>query len=261
LAFVGLATFLASASMLPGCAKSPAYAPFSDAAELPVTRVVLYQNGVGYFERAGKIDGDVLTLQIHPSQINDLLKSLTVIDRGTGRAVSVSLPLEQNADRLLNELPEQVRKAGGILEVLRVFRGAHVEVSGRAGNVQGRVVGVENLQLEGGEEVEADWRLSLKTDDDELIVYPVRLIHSISLYDKTLSVGLERSLDVSLGEGGWKPISVSIRLTGEKSHDLLVSYIVEMPRWKPAYRLVMGKYFGCTWPGVYSRRPEVSSKL
>jgi hypothetical protein len=57
---------------------------------------------VGYFERSGRIDGGLLTLQIHPTQINDLLKSLTVIDRGTGRAVSISLPLEQNADRLLN---------------------------------------------------------------------------------------------------------------------------------------------------------------
>src|SRR5688572_17493439 len=226
---------------LSGCSQHSTEAPFSGAAELPVTRVVLYQNGVGYFERAGSIDGNLLTLQIHPTQINDLLKSLTVIDAGTGRAVSVSLPLEQNADRILNELPEQVRNAGGVLEVLRVFRGAHVEISGQLGSVEGRVVGIENLETGSGEEVKADWRVSLKTDDDQIIVYPVKQITSISLYDKTLSIGLERSLDVSLGEGGWKPISVGIRLAGEVPHKLLVSYIVEMPRWKPAYRLVLGK--------------------
>lgn len=237
----GLALPLGLGPVLAGCSQHSASAPFAGAAELPVTRVVLYQNGVGYFERAGSIDGNLLTLQIHPTQINDLLKSLTVIDAGTGRAVSVSLPLEQNADRILNELPEQVRNAGGVLEVLRVFRGAHVEISGQLGTVEGRVVGIENLETGSGKEVKADWRVSLKTSDDQLIVYPVKQISSISLYDKTLSIGLERSLDVSLGEGGWKPISVGIRLAGDVPHKLLVSYIVEMPRWKPAYRLVLGK--------------------
>ena len=98
----------------------------SSAAQLPITRVVLYQNGIGYFERQGKLKGNLLTLQIRPSQINDLLKSLTVIDRNKGRAMSVSLPLEKSSAQILSELPEQVRGAGGLLDVLRVFRGARV---------------------------------------------------------------------------------------------------------------------------------------
>ncbi len=234
LVFTGLAA-------LPACKRTADYAPYGETAELPVTRVVLYQNGVGYFERSGTIDGNLLTIQIHPTQINDLLKSLTVIDAGTGRALSVALPLEQNADRILNELPEQVREAGGLLEVLKIFRGAHVEIDGRLGSVEGRVVGIENLETGAGKEVRADWRVTLKTSSDEIVVYPVKAITSVELHDKTLSVGLERSLDVSLGEGGWKPISVAIRLGGKTPHRLLVSYIVEMPRWKPAYRLVLGK--------------------
>jgi hypothetical protein len=208
--------------------------------ELPVTRVVLYQNGVGYFERSGRIEGDVLTLQARPSQINDLLKSLTVIDAGNGRAVSASLPLEESADRLLSELPEQVRNAGGLLEVLRLFRGARVEIEGEfSGSPEGRVIGVENLQPEVAEGVKADWRLSLKTSEGEVLVYPVEQIRKVRLEDATLSLGLERSLDVSLGEGGWKPIGLAIRLAGDSPHQLIASYIVEMPRWKPAYRLVL----------------------
>jgi len=117
--------------------------PLGLVSELPVTRVVLYQNGVGYFERSGSVEGDVLNLQARPSQINDLLKSLTVIDQGSGRAVSASLPLEENADRLLGELPEQVRGAGGLLDVLRLFRGARVEIEGdHSSGVAGRVIGV-----------------------------------------------------------------------------------------------------------------------
>ncbi len=215
--------------------------PRGTASDLPIKKVILYQNGVGYFERRGHLDGDVLTLQARPSQINDLLKSLTVIDRGKGRAVSVALPLEESQALRLSELPPQVRNASGLLDVLRVFRGAEVKVSGKSGSVVGRVVGVEDLSSGRGEEVGPDWRLTVKTDDGELKVYPVADITEIGLRDRTLAIGLDQSLDVSLGAGNWKPVELKVRLTGAESHDIVASYIVEMPRWKPAYRLVVGK--------------------
>jgi hypothetical protein len=211
------------------------------APQLPVTKVVLYQNGIGYFEREGKLEGNILTLQIRPSQINDLLKSLTVIDRSSGRAMSVSLPLEKTSAQILSELPEQVRQAGGLLDVLRVFRGARVRVDGGAGEVAGRVVGVEEMQVKKGDEVIVDWRLTLRTRAGNLRVYPVSKISKIEMQDRTLSLGLDQSLDVSLAEGNWKPISLSVRLTGSSTHKLRVSYIVEMPLWKPAYRVVVGE--------------------
>ncbi len=207
-------------------------------AQLPIKRVVLYQNGIGYFERQGKLKGNLLTLQIRPSQINDLLKSLTVIDRNEGRAMSVSLPLEKTSAQILSELPEQVRGAGGLLDVLRVFRGARVTIEGSEGSAKGRVVGVEPMETLSGESVLKDWRLTLKSNGS-LKVYPVSAITRISIKDRTLTRGLDQSLDVSLNEGNWKPISLSVRLAGNPNHDLQVSYIVEMPLWKPAYRLVM----------------------
>lgn len=233
----------AAAVLFSACGpKEGPYGPRSHPiAEIPITRVVLYQNGVGYFERQGQLDGDVLTLQIRPSQINDLLKSLTVIDRSDGRAVSVSLPLDKTGAQVLSELPEQVRNAAGLLDVLRVFRGARVKVHGSRGSLSGRIVGVENVQ-EGasGDNVAADWRLTIKTDSNRLEVYAVDEISRIDLSDRTLSVGLDQSLDVSLNEGNWKPIQLSVWLVGKAKHQLQASYIVEMPRWKPAYRLVVG---------------------
>lgn len=209
--------------------------------DIPIRRVILYQNGVGYFERRGVVDGDVLTIQSRPDQINDLLKSLTVIDRGKGRAVSVSLPLEKTGAQQLSELPEQVRNAGGLLDVLRVFRGARVEVDGDDGRIQGRVVGVEPTRLDAEGEAFGDWRLTVKGTGGDLLTYVVSRIERVTLEDKTLSVGLDKSLDVSLNEGNWKPIALSVRLTGARSHDLVASYISAMPLWKPAYRVVIGE--------------------
>ncbi len=241
---VRTALIAATFTALTACHPTPANHPraSSRTAEIPITRVILYQNGVGYFERQGKVNGDVLRLQARPSQINDLLKSLTVIDRSEGRAVSVSLPLEKTGAQILSELPEQVRDASGLLDVLRVFRGARVKVDGAHGSVSGRIVGVENMQAGvSGEDVKADWRLTIKTDDDKLKVYPVDAISRVDLEDRSLSVGLDQSLDVSLNEGNWRLIDLSVWLLGRKAHDLMASYIVEMPRWKPAYRLVVGK--------------------
>ena len=213
------------------------------APSLGVTRVTLYQNGVGYFEREGKVRGDLLTLRCRPSQINDLLKSLTVIDRGSGRALSVSLPLDKTSSRALAELPRQVRRASGLLDVLKVFRGARVRLEGAIGSRSGRVLGVEQglISSRGGEGDKPlmGWRVTLKRDRGDLVVYPIAAVERLVMLDRALEVGLEKSLDVSLAEGSWKPITLSVRLSDRSTHDLLVSYVVEMPNWKPAYRLVL----------------------
>ena len=210
--------------------------------QVPIKRVVLYQNGVGYFERHGTVRGNQLKLQARPSQINDLLKSLTVIDASKGRAVSISLPLEKTGAQKLLELPPQVRNASGLLGALRMFRGAKVTVSGITGSASGRVVGIEDLAAgSSGEHAHRDWRVTLKTDSGNLTVYRVADITTVSLRDRTLAVGLDQSLDVSLNEANWKPIELTVRLAGANRHKLVASYIVEMPRWKPAYRIVLGK--------------------
>src|SRR5271154_1294395 len=64
---------------------------------LQLSKVVLYRNGVGYFERAGHVDGDTLIIRVRKDQVNDLLKSLTVVEKSGGRAVSISMPLDPRA--------------------------------------------------------------------------------------------------------------------------------------------------------------------
>lgn len=231
---------LIALTLLTSCHPSrTAELPESPRSALPITRVVLYQNGVGYFEREGVLEGNSLALQVRPSQINDLLKSLTIVDKSDGRALSVSLPLEKSGDRLLSELPEQVRNAGGLLDLLTVLRGARVEVSGTFGSAEGRVVGLENIPQHIKEAVVPRWRLTLSDSEGELTVLAFEQIRTLTILDHALATGLDRSLDVSLNEGDWKPVSITVRFTGDADHPLRASYIVEMPRWKPAYRVVL----------------------
>src|SRR5438128_7580430 len=60
------------------------------AEKLPVRRVVLYKNGVGYFEHTGQVRGNQsLEIDFTSSQLNDVLKSLTVLDLNGGKISGV----------------------------------------------------------------------------------------------------------------------------------------------------------------------------
>ena len=198
---------------LAGCAA----ATVGHAPELPVTRAVLYQNGIGYFERRGKLSDDVLHLRVRPDQIRDFLKSLTVVDLGNGRATSIALPIEKSRAKLLSELPEQVRTEGGLLAIAQAFRGARCVVIGER-TVAGRLVGVENL----GQGDKNDWRLSVLTEGGALAQVAVAKVKELRILDGTLEVGLKKALDVALDAGAWKPVDVTVRLSGGH-HDLVVS--------------------------------------
>jgi hypothetical protein len=110
-----------------GCAPKGADSPKAvDMSGLKLTRAVLYQNGVGYFERRGTVDGDQFTVRIRADQVNDFLKSLTVIDMSNGKAVSVSLPLDRSAAAHVMELAEQLKNNIGLPEILNLLKGTEI---------------------------------------------------------------------------------------------------------------------------------------
>src|SRR6266700_6999870 len=73
--------------------------------KLPIKRVVLYKNGVGYFEHLGSVRGNQdVTISFTSGQLNDVLKSLTVLDLSGGRIKGVEYGSAALADRQLNDL-------------------------------------------------------------------------------------------------------------------------------------------------------------
>ncbi len=201
---------------------------------LRVTRVVLYQNGIGYFERRGKVKGDRVTLRIRRQQITDILKSLTVVDLSNGRAVNIALPVEKSQARRLAALPRQVQQGGGLAALARAFRGSRARVRAKGVSGTGRIVGIDAGADGGG-------RLTILADDGTLRAFDLAKVRELRVMDRTLEVGLRQALDVALDQGAWKPVELTVHLVGARAHDLLLSYVVEMPTWKPAYRIVLPK--------------------
>jgi hypothetical protein len=241
-----LALALLSTSVLvpvSGCGGDKRFKYPTTDAGLALNRVVLYRNGVGYFERAGRVNGDVLTLKVRKDQVNDLLKSLTVVERRSGRAVSVSMPLDPQtwANAALATLrPGQ----GSLAQVLDSLRGSHVTLRTRGDSVSGRVAMVEQITEptgdDGGGGVKVDHRVSL-LDGDHLRVVKLSDVTGVILRDGDLAMQFNRTLDASAGEGMFQQVAVSVRLAGASTHDLLVSYVVAAPMWKPTYRVVLPK--------------------
>lgn len=94
------ALMLLSSSMLgmTGCATTLPRPVESNAA---LGKVVVYRNGVAYFERFAALRGSELKLRVPSERLDDLLKSLTVVDARSGKAVPVSFPtLEHVGDQV-----------------------------------------------------------------------------------------------------------------------------------------------------------------
>ncbi|NUP09084.1 MAG: DUF4139 domain-containing protein [Polyangiaceae bacterium] len=245
---------LALAAMLfTGCAGEMRTRYPSADSPLKLDRVVLYRNGIGYFERVGEVDGDILTLKVRKDQVNDLLKSLTVVEKDTGRAVSVSMPLDPQswANAALATLQPGY---GSLAEVLDALRGTEVSLSTTDGTIAGRIVMVEELvdaPTEGAARSTStgpyplpagnrDHRVTL-LDGDEMKVVRLSKVRGVKLQDGDLAMQFNRTLDASAGEGMFQQVEVSIRLAGANSHELLVSYVAAAPMWKPTYRVVLPK--------------------
>src|SRR3954447_6457761 len=97
-------------------------------AELPVTKVVLYKHGVGFFERSGRLaSGESARLDFKASEMNDVLKSLTISDTGAkvrGLRYAPSLPLSQK----LGDFPFNIGAAASLSAVLDQLKGARIQL-------------------------------------------------------------------------------------------------------------------------------------
>jgi hypothetical protein len=76
------------------------------AADIPIREVILYKSGVGYFERAGTLrPGESAHLDFKASEMNDVLKSLTLEDRNGGKITGLRYDSSEPLDQKLAAFP------------------------------------------------------------------------------------------------------------------------------------------------------------
>ena len=190
-------------------ANQPSAATTSESsARLPVKRVVLYKNGVGYFEHQARVHGTQdVNIDFTTAQLNDVLKSLTAVDLGGGRVSSVRYnsiaPLSERLKSLRLPFGEQVTQAG----YLSALRGARVEVRSGGAIYTGRLLSVENKKKVVGPKVETEdvTSYSIVTEAGEMKSFELGAGSSVRVAERELTdevgrylnlIGSSRSQDV-----------------------------------------------------------------
>ena len=231
------ALFLAAATL--------PYVVAQDTGSLPIKRVVLYKNGVGYFEHVGRVrDQQDVTIPFTSGQLNDVLKSLTVLDLDGGRITGVAYGSSAPVERQLGELHLPAGDHTSLAEFLGGLRGARLEIKSGASVITGRLLSVERkTRVSGGTTLEVDY-LSLITDGGELRTTEVSPGFSVRLLDKDLPGKVDRLLDIVSSAREADVRSMVISTDGAGVRSLFVSYISEVPVWKSTYRLVLSSKTG-----------------
>jgi hypothetical protein len=214
-------------------------------ATLPIKRVVLFKNGVGYFEHLGRVRGNQeVTVGFTSGQLNDVLKSFTVLDLNGGRIGRVGYSSSAPAARQLGDLQLPVGERSSLTEFLTALRGARIEIKSGTTVASGRLLSVERkTRTGGGTTLEVDY-VALVSDNGEIRTAEVSPSFSVRLLDEGLPQKVNRYLDIVSLQRQSDERQMNITTSGEGERQLFVSYISEVPVWKATYRLVLDSKAG-----------------
>jgi hypothetical protein len=207
---------------------------------LPIKRVVLFKHGVGHFEREGQINGDAsIDLSFRASEMNDVLKSLTVLDLNDGVITSISyestLPVNEQLKDIAIRLPEDNALSG----LLSQMQGARVAVEIGQKTVKGIVTGIETVKRQTDNTILDSTYVSLLVEGGALQTFEVMEAKQITLLDDNLKKDLQHLLEVLIGSKKKDLKKLTVFLKGEGERTINISYIVAAPVWKTSYRLLL----------------------
>lgn len=236
--------------------KAPAARP---AQALPIRRVILYSNGVAYIERRGTVTGHAeIDLSFKQSQVDDVLKSMVVLDLGRGRVGAVSYnssapPSARMADIPFSISPSTGGAAGGLAGVLSQLQGARVAVTTSGGRTaNGSVLTVEErrAQPEPQKPAVTTYALVIASEGGELQSFDLAEVRGVRLLDAGTRRDVGEFAEASASARRRDAKTITVTSDGAGAREMLVSYTVAAPIWKTTYRVVLddeGKPFFQGW--------------
>lgn len=231
---------------------------------LPIRRVVLYSNGVAYFERRQVVSGHAeISLSFKQSQVDDVLKSMVVLDRGKGRIGAVSYNSSAPPSARLAEIPfsidgatngedEEPKPSRGLASVLGQLQGARVQVTAASRTAAGAIITVEEREVKGKEKEPSAVRhtLVIASESGEIASFDLADVRSIRLLDEGTRKDLNDFADATASARRRDSKTIVVTSDGEGQREIVVSYVIAAPIWKTTYRVVIdatGKPFFQGW--------------
>ncbi|HEY6289020.1 MAG TPA: hypothetical protein VIW48_06215 [Nitrospiraceae bacterium] len=213
-----------------------------DEASLPLSKIVLYSSGVGYFQHDGTVNNRTqLDLRLQTNQINDMLKSLVVQDFGGGRVSTVTYGSRDPVTKTLGSFGINLNGNPTLGQILTQVRGEPVEVTA-PNPIVGTLLGVEKKTESFGEGsqhrvIEQEY-VTLLTEDGFRSL-SLANVQRIKLTNPVLNTELHQALATLATNHDAQMKTVSITFDGTGSRQARVAYLIETPVWKTTYRLVL----------------------
>jgi hypothetical protein len=211
--------------------------------KLPVRRVVLYKNGVGYFEHTGQVRGNQdLKIDFTTAQLNDVLKSLTVLDLQGGKITGVSYNSLAPIAQQLKSLRLPLEEATTLQDFFSALRGARIQVRNGAALVSGRLLNVEEKTVKKGkdeQETTKSLELSVVTDSGQVRTFMLTPALSVRVEDRDLNEEITRYLGLLNSARDQDLRRMTVSTSGAGDRKVFVSYISEVPIWKSTYRILL----------------------
>lgn len=207
------------------------------AAELPVRQVVLYKHGVGFFERSGTLaPGETARLDFKAAEMNDVLKSLTVNEKGGGKVSGLRYDSSVPLDRKLADYPFKIADGQPLSAVLDQLRGARIEIQFGTEKAAGVIVSARSLPA--AKDAQEREQITLLLDSGDLRTYDLSAASNMRFSDPKLQGQFRDYLTAVADSRSADKRSLYVDSTDTKSHDLSASYIIPSPVWKSSYRLI-----------------------
>ena len=211
-------------------------------AALPLSKIVLYSSGVGYFQHDGTVSNRTqLDLRLHVNQINDMLKSLVVQDFGGGKVSTVTYGSRDPVTKTLGSFSINLNGNPTLGQILTQVRGEPVEVTA-PNPIVGTLIGVEKKTESVGEGsqhriVEHEY-ITLLTEDGFRSL-SLANVQRIKLTNPALNAELHQALATLATNHDAQKKTVSITFDGTGNRQARIAYLTETPVWKTSYRLVL----------------------
>lgn len=226
-----------------------------NAQTLPIRRVILYSNGVSYVERRGIVSGDAeINLSFKQSQVDDVLKSMVVLDLNQGKIGAVSYNSSAPVSSRMSEIPFSVDpltgEGGGLANVLAQLQGAKVAVTSAKNSAAGSILTVEKKQITIEKETRTANFLVIASESGEISSFDLSEVKSVKLLDEGTRKDLNEFAGAAASARRRDAKTITITSNGSGQREMIVSYTIAAPIWKTTYRVVLdeaGKPFFQGW--------------
>jgi len=211
----------------------------AQAADLPLSRVVLFSTGVGYFQHDGTVEGDAtVSLSFRVEQINDILKSLVLMDHNGGTIAPVTYAPREPLSKSLQAFSINLGDNPSLYDLLLRLRGAEAIVSMGRDSVRGLILGVESQEVTVKDTTENLKYANLLTGGG-LRSLPLNKVTAVKLTDAKVNSELSAALAAIAASRDIAKRQVDLNFTGTGKREVSAAYLLETPVWKTTYRLVV----------------------